>query len=242
MKLSLPKFQLVLVSSLAAFSAGVVALTYWALTPSFYFEVSMRSSTGGIAQTFYDVGRGISESDSVRLYLHHAKSTPVYRFPLPEAEYRTIRFDPLNHGNANLVIKYARIVDMFGHTLRRFSLRELTVANGISASEMKDGRMSLTLGPADNDSILIINPGTPLALHMAPSARLLFALRVFLLFFLPLVAAGLLWLILARQLWSGRMQQRWSRFAAWIQLHPGRALLLVAVISTVISCYPVVFF
>jgi hypothetical protein len=120
-------------------------------------------------------------------------------------------------------------------------LRELTVANGISASEIKNGRMSLTLGPADNDSILIINPGTPLALHMAPSARLLFALRVFLLFFLPLVAAGLLWLILARQLWSGRMQQRWSRFAAWIQLHPGRALLLVAVISTVISCYPVVF-
>jgi hypothetical protein len=242
MKVSLPKFQLVLVSSLAAFSAGVVVLTYWALTPSFYFEVSMRSSTGGIAQTFYDVGRGISESDSVRLYLHDAKSTAVYRFPLPEAEYRTIRFDPLDHGNANLVIKYARIVDMFGHTVRRFSLRELAVANGISASEMKDGKMWLTLGSKDNDSILIINPGTPLTLHIAPSARLLFALRVFLLFFLPLVAAGLLWLIFARRIWSQRMQQRWSRCAAWIQLHPGRALLIVATISTVVSCYPVVFF
>jgi hypothetical protein len=241
-KLSLPKFQLALVLVLAAVSAGVVALTYWARTPSFYFEVSMRSSTGGIAQTFYDVGRGISESDSVRLYLHHAKSTAVYRFPLPEAEYRTIRFDPLNHGNANLVIKYARIVDMFGHTLRRFSLGELTVANGISASEIKEGKMSLTLGPKDNDSILIINPGTPLTLHIAPSARLAFAVRVFLLCFLSLVAAGLLWLILSKQLWSGRMQQRWSRFAAWIQLHPGRALLLVAVISAVLNCYPVVFF
>ena len=202
----------------------------------------MRSSTGGIPQTFYDVGRGISESDSVRLYLHDAKSTAVYRFPLPEAEYKTIRFDPVDHGNADLVINYARIVDMFGHTVRRFSLRELTVANGISASEIKDGKMSLTLGPADNDSQLIINPGTLLALHMAPSARLLFVGRVFLLCFLPLGALGTLWLIFARRLWSQRMQQRWSRFAAWIQLHPGRALLLMAVISAVISCYPVVFF
>jgi hypothetical protein len=42
-KFSLPKFQLVLLLILAAFSAGV-ALTYWALTPSFYFEVSMRSN------------------------------------------------------------------------------------------------------------------------------------------------------------------------------------------------------
>ena len=241
MKLSLPKFQLALLLALAAISAGVVALTYWALTPSFYFEVSMRSSTEGVAQTFYDVGRGISEADSVRRPLQHADSTAMYRFPLPETEYRTIRFDPLDHGNAHLVINYARIVDMFGHTLRRFSLGELTVASGISASEIKDGKMSLTLGPADNDSILIINPGTPLTLHMAPSARLLFAVRVFLLCFLPLVAAGFFGLLFAKQLWSSRMQQRWSRFAAWIQLHPGRALLLVAVISTVISCYPVVF-
>jgi hypothetical protein len=241
MKLSLPKFQLVLVLILAAFSAGIVALTYWALTPSFYFEVSLRSSTGGMAQTFYDIGRGISEADSVRRYLQDAKTTAVYRFPLPEAEYKTIRFDPLDHGNADIVINYARIVDMFGHTVRRFSLKELTVASGISGSEIKDGKLSLTLGPADNDSILIIDPGGPLVLHLAPAARLLFAARVFLLCFLPLLAACLLWLFLARQLWSSRMQQRWSRMAAWIQLHPGRALLLVAAISTVISCYPVVF-
>ena len=242
MKLSFPKFQLALVLVLAAVSAGVVALTYWALTPSFYFEVSMRSSTRGMAQTFYDVGRGISEPDSVRLYLQHAKSTAVYRFPLPQAEYRTIRFDPLDHGNAHIVINSTRIVDMFGHTVRKFSVGELRVANGISASEIKDGRMSLTLGPADNDSNLIINPGTPLALHMAPSARLLSAASILLLCFLPLVAAGLLRLVFARQLWSSRMQQHWSRVAAWIHLHPRRVLLLVAAISTIISCYPVVFF
>jgi hypothetical protein len=241
MKLSFPKFQLALVLVLAAVSAGVVALTYWALTPSFYFEVSMRSSTGGMAQTFYDVGRGISEADSVRRPLQHAKSTAVYRFPLPETEYKTIRFDPLDHGNAHLVINYARIVDMFGHTLRRFSLGELTVASGISASEIKDGKMLLTLGPEDNDSILIMNLGAPLTLHAAPLRRLLFTTRMFFLYFLPLVTTGILWLVLSNHLKSRYMQQRWLRVTTWVRCHPRKALLLVAAMSTVISCYPVVF-
>jgi hypothetical protein len=92
----------------------------------------------------------------------------VYRFPLPEAEYKTIRFNPLDHGDADVVINNARIVDIFGHTVRRFSLKEVTVASGISASEIKNGKMLLTLRPEDNDSILIMNPGAPLTLHTAP--------------------------------------------------------------------------
>jgi hypothetical protein len=240
-KFSLPKFQLVLLLILAAFSAGV-ALTYWALTPSFYFEVSMRSSTGGVAQTFYDIGRGISEPDSVRLYLRDSRSTAVYHFPLPEAEYKTIRFDPLDHGDADVVINYARIVDIFGHTVRRFSLKELTVASGISASEIKNGKMLLTLRPEDNDSILIMNLGAPLTLHAAPLRRLLFTTRMFFRYFLPLVATGILWLVLSNHLKSRYMQQRWLRVTAWVRCHPRRALLLVAAMSTVISCYPVVFF
>jgi hypothetical protein len=151
-KLSLPKFQLALVLVLAAVSAAMVALICSASEPSFYFEVSLRSSSSATVQTFYDIGKGFNEHDSERLPLRSAQSTAMYRFPLPEGEYRLIRFDPLDHGNAHFVINYARIVDMFGHTLRRFSLGELRVANGISASEIKDGRMSLTLGPADNDS------------------------------------------------------------------------------------------
>jgi len=241
-KPSFPKFQLALVLILAAVSAGAIAVTHWTLKPAFYFEVSMRSPTAGTVQTFYDIGRGINEHDSVRLPVRGGESNVIYRFRLSAGEYRTIRFDPLDHGNADLVINYARIVDKFGQTLRRFSLGELRVANGISASEIKDGRMFLTLGPADNDSNLIINPGTPLALHMAPSARLLFAGRTFLLYFLPLGALGTLWLIFAGRLWSQRMQQRWLQLATWVRRHPCRALLIVATISTVVSCYPVVFF
>jgi hypothetical protein len=52
----------------------------------------MRSSSAGTAQTFYDVRRGMNEQDSTGPPLHRGKTSMLYRFPLPEAEYRIIRF------------------------------------------------------------------------------------------------------------------------------------------------------
>ena len=115
MKLSFARFQIALVGSLAALASAAVALNGVALTPSFYFEVKMSSSTAGTGQIFYNIGRGISEHDSVRLPVGSGESSAVYRFPLPEADYRALRFDPLNHGNSNIVISYARIVDAHTH-------------------------------------------------------------------------------------------------------------------------------
>jgi hypothetical protein len=82
---------------------------------------------------------------------------------------------------------------------------------------------------------------TPLTLHAAPLRRLLFTTRMFFLYFLPVVATGILWLVLSNHLKSRYMQQRWLRVTTWVRCHPRRALLLVAAMSTVISCYPVVF-
>src|SRR5262249_55782002 len=100
----------------------------------------------------------------------------------------------------------------------------------------------LTLRREDNDSILIMNLGAPLTLHAAPLRRLLFPPRIFFRYFLSAFATGILWLVLSNHLKSRYMQQRWLRVTTWVRCHPRRALLLVAAISTVISCYPVVFF
>src|SRR6202030_841642 len=180
MKLPLPKSQLALVLLLAAVSAGVAAPIPWWITPTFRLEVSMQASTPGVAQLFYDIGRGICEADSVRLQLHEPEATAVYRFPLPEAKYAGIRFDPLDHGNARIVINYARIIDSSGHAVLNFPLQEVTVANGVSSSEISGGKMNLILGPADNDSILLL-PGTPITLQTATSDDLVLVLRTFVL-------------------------------------------------------------
>src|SRR2546423_1384220 len=161
MNKSFPKGRVVLVIFLAAFLAAGVALVNLARTPQFYFEISMRSSVSGIAQTFYDVGRGVNETDSVRFPVDSNDGPGICRFPLSEDEYRALRFDPLDRGNAEITISTARIVNQFGHTIRNFSLEELKVADGVFHSEIKDRKLSLTLGPADNDPKLIINPGSP---------------------------------------------------------------------------------
>lgn len=241
MKLSLLKFQFTLVCLLAVVSAGMATLITWSLTPTFRLEVSMQTSTPGVAQLFYDIGRGVSEADSLRLQLREPKATAVYRFPLPEAKYAGIRFDPLDHGNAEIVINYARIIDNSGHAVRNFPLQEVTVANGVSSSEITGGKMKLILGPADNDSNLLL-PGMPITLQTATSDHLISSLRTFVLYLVPLVLVGFLYPILVKRLWSSRVQQRWSRLTAWVNLHPARGLLIVAAASTIASCYPVVFF
>ena len=199
MKLSFARFQIALVGSLAALAAAAVALNGVALTPSFYFEVKMSSSTAGTGQIFYNIGRGISEHDSVRLPVGSGESSAVYRFPLPEADYRALRFDPLNHGNSNIVISYARIVDAHTHerTVRDFLPSDITAIRDISHFEVSGSKIKLSLGPADNDSNLMISQLSPIPLHATPSGRLLFATRTFLLYFLLLSAAGTLLLKLS---------------------------------------------
>ena len=240
MKLPLPKFQLWLLVLLAAGVAGVAALTGLAVTPSFSFEVAMHSSGGGVSQLFYDVGRSITQEDSVRVDVRDSKL--IYRYPLPEAEHRLIRFDPLDRGNSNISITRARVVDILGRTVRNFALEELNVANGVSKSELKDGKLLLTLGPTDGDSIIVVNPSPPLSLRAAPSARWLFAARAFLVCFLPVLLSGVLLLLLLKWVWSSVLAGRWSRFLDWSRRNPRKVLLLVAITATLVNCHPVVFF
>jgi len=196
MKLSSQKFQLALVLFLAAVLAGVVALIYSAQTPSFYFEVSMSSSTAGTGQIFYDIGRDISEQDSMRLPVGSGESSAAYRFPLPEAEYHILRFDPLDRGPSDIVISYVRIVDTLGRTVRDFLPSEIAAAHDISHLEVTGRKMKLTLGSADNDSQLVMRPSSPIRLHATLFTRL-FASRTFLLYFLPLTMLGTIWVTLS---------------------------------------------
>lgn len=151
----------------------------------------MSSSTAGIGQVFYDIGNGLSEQDSTRLPVGSGESSAAYRFPLPEAEYHILRFDPLDRGPSDIVISYVRIVDTLGRTVRDFLPSEITAANDISHLEVTGRKMKLTLGPADNDSQLVMIPSPPIRLHAALFTRL-FASRTFLLYFLLLSALGTL--------------------------------------------------
>ena len=60
------------------------------------FEITVTSAVAGNAQLFYDIGRGINETDSTRAYVHAGPAPQRLKFALPVGEYRGLRYDPLD--------------------------------------------------------------------------------------------------------------------------------------------------
>ena len=67
-----------------------------AASSTFVFEVRLQSSTQGVAQIFYDIGKGVREEDSARVQIAKSNAPATYRFRLPNGEYRALRFDPID--------------------------------------------------------------------------------------------------------------------------------------------------
>ncbi|MEY2518443.1 MAG: hypothetical protein QOF24_202 [Verrucomicrobiota bacterium] len=240
MMFSVPNVQVRLVLALAAFFAVAAALIACVLTQPFYLEISMSSSRGGIARVSYDIGAGSNERDSARLALQSAPRS-VYRFPLSNGEYRALQFSPVDRDNCEIAVQNVRIVDLFGRSVKDFGPSEVVAGHDISHLEVADGETRITLGPGEKEPILFLGPGKLLSLHAPPGSIWLYGLRLFLLCFLPLALAGIIWLRFAPPLWQ-KTQPRWSRMVAWTERNPRRAILIVSIISVLISCYPVVFF
>lgn len=240
MKLSAPKLQIWLVIALAATFASAIALIYSALTPLFHLEVSMTSSRGGTARAFFDIGAGINGRDSTGLPLQREQRT-LYRFPLPQADYRAIHFHPADRDNSEIVIHGIRILDLFGNLVRKFSPAEMVAGNSISHFEVTDRDVILRIATGEKEPILVINPGDPISLHIAAPTRWICGLRVWVACFLPLSVAGILWLLFAPRLWR-KVTPGWEHVAAWGRSNPRRVILTLSIISAVVSCYPVVFF
>jgi len=240
-KPSFPKFQLAMVLILAAVSAGAIAVTHWALKPAFYFEVSMRSPTAGTVQTFYDIGRGINEHDSVRLPVRGGESNVIYRFRLSAGEYRTIRFDPIDHGDCSATIRSMRIVEASGQLVRDLPLKGFQ-SEDITGIHIANGEMHLDFSPANSDPKLILNLAAPMALKPSLGSLWQSGHRTFLRWFLALGVGGGSWLLVAPKLGFAYMHQGRSRLATWTRVYPRRALLVAASLSVAVSCYPIIFF
>jgi hypothetical protein len=240
MMFTVPNVQTRLVLALAVFFGAAAALIASALAPAFYLEISMSSSRGGIAHLFYDSGAGLDEKNPIRLPLQSAPRA-LYRFPLAQGEYRALQFSPVDRDDCEIAIQNVRIVDRFGSSVKDFLPSELIAGQDISHLEVVDGETRITLAPGEKKPILSLGPGKILSLHASPGGIWIYGSRVFLLCFLPLAVAGIVWLRFAPPLWR-KTESHWSRMIAWSERNPRRAILVVSILSVLVSCYPVVFF
>lgn len=197
------KREIATLAGIAGLISVVVALVVGTRAPPFYLEVSMRSSESGTAQVYYDIGRGINAADSTAARLYDGES--AVRLPLPAGEYRAIRFDPIDHGYCDITIQQVRITDLSGQVVRHFPPEEFSVFHDISEKWVADGRIALKMSARDSDPSLTSTLAAPLTLKSSALSLWKFALKVFLLCFVPVSAVGVMCLLFARRrwLWNG---------------------------------------
>jgi hypothetical protein len=123
--------------------------------------VEMRSNVSSVAQLFYDIGRGINETDSVSLPVAATETYSSLRFELPRARIRALRFDPLN-GPGVLSIRRVYVADPSGSMIREFAHSNLIALNQIVARADTGFEIELEVLPPANDPHLHIDmPGLP---------------------------------------------------------------------------------
>ncbi|MBC7368050.1 MAG: hypothetical protein H7343_14760 [Undibacterium sp.] len=197
----------------------------------FHFEVTATSSSDGLAQLFFDIGRGINEADSSRANLVAGRATQKLSFDLPAGNYRSFRFDPIDR-EATLTFRDAVIRSPDGRIVRRFKPSEVQSQQQIATLSALGEQLEVVTTPRAFDPILSIPLATPIALLPSIGEDIRFiAVR-----FVPIFAAllGLVGLI-HRSL--DRVRQSWN----WLAIRPARAVALCALLAVAASSYPVIF-
>jgi hypothetical protein len=212
------------------------------------FEITIKASTPGIVQLFYDPsgGDGIRESDSARLDLREIDTATTHRFALPEGTYKGFRFDPIDREGA-VRFSGARVVrsdDSAGEeVVQAVPVTRFQVAPNSQVRSFTIDRDEAQLVTVDkaNDPILLVAFDAPLTLKRDQSRELIRGGKS--LIGLTLLMWLAFWLIgVLHQRSRARLEGIWARSVRWGTSNPGRAVLAVAVFATILSTYPVVFF
>jgi len=221
------------------------AFGFWPRTPKplFYFEVTARSSLAGVAQLYYDTGSGLNEADSVRLPTEGSNRDVDYKFPLPHGTYSFLRFDPTDRAGNVMVLSQLRIVTQAGQLIRAIEPIQVKASQQIERLEPGPASVSLTTASTGSDPILTVELGEPLVLKSFTRDSWRTFARRFLLPFLLASSLGLLLSAVFRPVkvtttvlhWGAKMRTRSTG-------HPQQAVLVVAALFVILSCYPVVFF
>jgi hypothetical protein len=204
----------------------------------FRFEADVTSDAAGLAQVYWDDGRGFSEERSVRQTVEPGTKRSLV-LTLPATRLTALRFDPINtHGT--VALSQPRLTMQTGHTVRSFTLDQFVIGNDIASLQIEDSQLVVRTVPGALDPVLLIQPFEPLDLGSVPVGWIRHALMPAGLVLLGLMAVSAIgWAILrARGTWVRVwIEGRHSHFAE----RPLQSVMLVAAVAMLASSYPVVF-
>jgi hypothetical protein len=200
------------------------------------FEIDISSSANGMVQVFYDRGHGFSEKDSERAILRVSEVPLTYQFSVPDAEIKSLRFDPNNAGGT-YIISNPRFVGGTKKEIRSVPLSAFSSAAEIAAVVRSASELRLEVPSGNSDPRIVADLEPSLRPWLADWRRLDVNLASALTTIL-LVWISVFVLVMA----EAKLSQDRQKLASWVNSSPYKTIVLVALVFTVLSCYPVVFF
>ncbi len=253
------KLSLLLRSVLISFILTVVfSIPYVrnkvAIYNTYYFEAMLQSSTEGIAQLFFDKGDGIQKADPIRIPIIKGGTQQILRFHLKSGIWRGRGMVPYNYQRlwlvpidreASFTLRAVRIVDPAGNVVKSFNTSDISAVQQIDDIKADADKIVLKTTPGANYPIIDIRLDGPL--RLPPTIRMTIRLTleaviwhvasIMVVSFLLVIA---LYTIMDR--WPVRLTHLIGTVYSRALLHPVIAILVVACLGGVLSCYPVVFF
>jgi len=234
----------VLVRLLAAVACSMVLAiarydTAHNIDHGYTFQIELASSTAGVAQVFFDQGRGFAESDSSLASVEPSAQLQKLKMALPAATLRALRFDPIN-AEGTIVFRNARIVSPTGKVACAFPPSEFVAQQQIASFDVAGDTVTLSTPKGGGDPILLLPFKKPLTFSI-PFLALVAALLPSFFWSLALMAAllaGWHFLVASPRPASRVLVARWIQ---WMAAAPVRTLALAAVLAVLISSYPLIF-
>lgn len=223
------------------------ALHFVVLPPGvFYsFEAEVATSSPGVVQVFYDPTGGAvwTEGNSAKLVISQANEFRQLQFSLPAGRYGVFRFDPIDREAETVSISGARIVKTraggFGQSVvQTFSASSFRAGRQIRTMSSVGDTLRLATMANASDPVLLIDLARPARLYAHDTVD-----EVVLAAGSLLIAFPISWLMTTLFRRNGEQWHRcWQRAQEWALAHPTRAITACALLASVLSCYPVVFF
>lgn len=123
------------------------------------FSVEIKADKPDIAKVYFDIGGGLSESNTATATLHAEGDFERIDFTIPSDGLKSLRFDPLSKPGSFLI----RSMNInSGKSKLPISLEKVTASEKIIKREMRDGLLYVETAPDDHDPQLVIPIQTPL--------------------------------------------------------------------------------
>ena len=118
--------------------------------------ITFETSQPGVAQLYFDRGRGFRESRSVQRSYAASAAPQALDFPLAPGTYRKLRFDP-SQGAGRFHIDQVDVRDASGKAPQALPLAELSPLHGISDWRLAGGSLEISVGQGETDPQLLLN-------------------------------------------------------------------------------------